>query len=82
MNIAEKIIVNGNVKREVKYDLADFLISFKNNNPGKNIEHARKAVETTLRNDYGFDLASLDIELSESINFIKLEVNKKSDKIA
>jgi hypothetical protein len=39
-------------------------------------------VETSLVEDYGYDLESLDIELSESYNFIKLEVNEKSDKIA
>jgi hypothetical protein len=34
-------------------------------------------VETTLKDDYGFNPDTLDIELSESINFIKLEVNQK-----
>jgi len=82
MNIAEKLIVNGNVKTQVKDDLAGLLISFKSNNPDKKITHARKVVETSLREDYEFDLKQLDIELSESINFVKLEVNKKSDKIA
>jgi hypothetical protein len=82
MNIAEKLIVNGNVKPRIKDDLAYLLTSFKENNPEKRINHAKTVVETALVEDYGFDLSELDIELSESINFIRLEVNKKSDKIA
>jgi hypothetical protein len=82
MNIAEKLIINGNIKPRIKDDLAYLLTSFKENNPEKRISNAQKLVETTLINDYGFDLDSLDIEISESINFIRLEVNKKSDKIA
>ena len=77
MNIAEKLIINGNVKPRIKDDLAYLLTSFKENNPEKRISNAQKLVETTLINDYGFDLDQLDIELSESINFIRLEVNKK-----
>lgn len=81
MNIAEKLIVNGNVDMQVKNDLAYLLTRFKVNNPNKSIKHARKVVETALEVE-GYDLDSLDIELSESINFIRLEVNQKSDKIA
>lgn len=77
MNIAEKLIINGNVKPRIKDDLAYLLTSFKENNPEKRISNAQKLVETTLVNDYGFDLDSLDIEMSESINFIRLEVNGK-----
>lgn len=77
MNISERLIINGNVKTQIKDDLADLLISFKENNPDKKISHARKVVETSLREDYKFDLDQLDIELSESYNFIRLEVNQK-----
>lgn len=82
MNIAEKLIINGNVKPQIKDDLAYLLTSFKENNPEKRINQAKPLVETALVEDYGLDLSELDIELSESINFIRLEVNKKSDKIA
>jgi len=82
MNIAERLIVNGNVKTRIKNDLAYLLTRFKENNPNKKISHAQTLVETSLVEDYGYDLESLDIELSESYNFIKLEVNEKSDKIA
>jgi hypothetical protein len=81
-DIAEKLIINGNIKPQIKDDLAYLLTQFKINNPEKKINHAKTVVETALVEDYGFDLSELDIELSESINFIRLEVNKKSDKIA
>lgn len=77
MNIAERLIVNGNVKTKIKDDLAYLLTRFKINNPDKRISHAQTLVETTLENDYGYDLDMLNIELSESINFIRLEVNEK-----
>jgi len=75
--ISEKLIINGNIKTQVKNDLGYLLVQFKEENPGKRITQARKVVETTLKDDYGFNLDTLDIELSESINFIKLEVNEK-----
>ena len=75
--ISEKLIINGNIKTQVKDDLGYVLFQFKEENPGKRITQARKVVETTLKDDYGFNLDTLDIELSESINFIKLEVNQK-----
>ena len=75
--ILEKLIINGNIKTQVKDDLGYVLFQFKEENPGKRITQARKVVETTLKDDYGFNPDTLDIELSESINFIKLEVNEK-----
>jgi hypothetical protein len=75
--ISEKLIINGNIKTQVKDDLGYVLFQFKEENPGKRITQARKVVETTLKDDYGFSLDTLDIELSESINFIKLEINEK-----
>ena len=77
--ISEKLIINGNIKTQVKDDLGYVLFQFKEENPGKRITQARKVVETTLKDDYGFNLDKLDIELSESINFIKLEVNEKME---
>jgi len=77
--ISEKLIINGNIKTQVKDDLGYVLFQFKEENPGKRITQARKVVETTLKDDYGFNLDTLDIELSESINFIKLEVNEKME---
>ena len=79
--ILEKLIINGNIKTQVKDDLGYVLFQFKEENPGKRITQARKVVETTLKDDYGFNLDTLDIELSESINFIKLEVNEKMEAI-
>ena len=75
--ISEKLIINGNIDMQTKDDLGYVLFQFKEENPGKRITQARKVVETTLKDDYGFNLDTLDIELSESINFIKLEVNEK-----
>ena len=75
--ISEKLIINGNIDMQTKDDLGYVLFQFKEENPGKRITQARKVVETTLKDDYGFNLDKLDIELSESINFIKLEVNQK-----
>jgi hypothetical protein len=75
--ISEKLIINGNIDMQTKDDLGYVLFQFKEENPGKRITQARKVVETTLKDDYGFSLDTLDIELSESINFIKLEVNEK-----
>lgn len=80
--IAEKLIINGNIKPQIKDDLGYLLFQFKSENPGKRISQAKTLVKKSLREDYKFDLDQLDIELSESINFIRLEVNKKSDKIA
>jgi hypothetical protein len=77
--ISEKLIINGNIKTQVKDDLGYVLFHYKSNNPGKKITHAQELVEKTLENDYGYDLEMLDIELSESINFIKLEVNEKME---
>ena len=77
--ISEKLIINGNIKTQVKDDLGYVLFQFKEENPGKRITQARKVVETTLKDDYGFNQDTLDIELSESINFIKLEVNEKME---
>lgn len=81
MNIAEKLIVNGNIKTQIKDDLGYLLVQFKENNPGKKITHARSLVEKTLEEDYKFNLDNLDIELSESYNFIRLEVNEKVEAI-
>ena len=75
--ISEKLIINGNIDMQTKDDLGYVLFQFKEENPGKRITQARKVVETTLKDDYGFNLDTLDIELSESINFIRLEVNQK-----
>ena len=75
--ISEKLIINGNIDMQTKDDLGYVLFQFKEENPGKRITQARKVVETTLKDDYGFNPDTLDIELSESINFIKLEVNEK-----
>jgi len=77
--ISEKLIINGNIDMQTKDDLGYVLFQFKEENPGKRITQARKVVETTLKDDYGFNLDTLDIELSESINFIKLEVNQKAE---
>lgn len=81
MNIAERLIVNGNIKTKEKNGLAYLLTRFKEENPEKKISHAKTVVETALET-LGYDLDMLDIELSENINFIKLEVNEKSGKIA
>jgi len=75
--ISEKLIINGNIDMQTKDDLGYVLFQFKEENPGKRITQARKVVETTLKDDYGFNLDTLDIELSESFNFIRLEVNQK-----
>jgi len=75
--ISEKLIINGNIDMQTKDDLGYVLFQFKEENPGKRITQARKVVETTLKDDYGFNPDTLDIELSESINFIRLEVNQK-----
>ena len=75
--ISEKLIINGNIDMQTKDDLGYLVVQFKEENSGKRITQARKVVETTLKDDYGFNLDTLDIELSESINFIKLEVNQK-----
>jgi len=79
--ISEKLIINGNIDMQTKDDLGYVLFQFKEENPGKRITQAKKVVETTLKDDYGFNLDKLDIELSESINFIKLEVNEKVEAI-
>jgi hypothetical protein len=76
MNIAEKLIVNGNVGMQTKDDLAYLLINFKRENPGKRISQAQKIVEKALESE-GYCLDDLDIELREDINFIRLEVNEK-----
>ena len=75
--ISEKLIINGNIDMQTKDDLGYVLFQFKVENPGKRITQARKVVETTLKDDYGFNPDTLDIELSESFNFIRLEVNQK-----
>lgn len=63
------IIVNGNVK--TKNDMAVLLRSFKADNEGKRIKIAGPVIERALESA---NYQNFEIELSETINQVKLEI--------
>jgi len=72
MDIAEKIIVTGDITDETKKDLAYLLMNFKAENEEKDIRKAnfiiKCGLETAGYTDKSFNL-------SESNNYIRLEVH-------
>ena len=75
MNIAEKIIISGDVDEQTKNDLAYLLMNFKAENPKKEINKANFIIKCGLES-VGYTEA--DFTLSESENFIRLEVSNVS----
>jgi hypothetical protein len=65
------VIVNGNVDQVTKDDMADLIKSVKRENEGKRIKLAGPVIETALESA---DYTDFEIELSETINQIKLEI--------
>lgn len=65
------IIVNGNVDQVTKDDMAGLIRGFKRNNEGKRIKIAGPVIERALESA---DYENFEIELSETINQIKLKI--------
>lgn len=65
------IIVNGNVDQVTKDDMAGLIRGFKRNNEGKRIKNAGPVIERALESA---DYENFEIELSETINQIKLKI--------
>lgn len=65
------VIVNGNVDQTTKDDMADLIKSVKRENEGKRIKLAGPVIERVLESA---NYTDFEIELSEIINQIKLEI--------
>lgn len=72
MDIAEKIIVTGDITEEAKNDLAYLLMNFKAENEEKDIKKASFIIKHGLESAGYTDKS---FTLSESNNYIRLEVH-------